>query len=200
MFNIEKNSHVVELVIEFNLTAISKWLDSNCKIVDIEQIEYNYKNTIIQSYYIDVLPNRPYNNMYFHRNKGVVSNNVGGIDHLENVNKDIKQFIKQSASKIQIIEWGYWFEYLFLHVNGKPILLVPIEEFQILQNGGILKNQSKKLGREKRLIEVPVSFKKDGTATEHIQIWRNSSSSKSVGYNNTLGSVAASTLSFEVEY
>ncbi len=198
MFGSKKDRKIVELVIEFNLDAISRWIADDGEIEDIEKMEKNWKNCLIRTYRIDVLPNGQMSNMYFHREKGLISSNMGGIDFLENTHASMKNFCEKN--KIQILGWERWREYLSLRINKKPILLVPIKEFGIIQTGGKLDNQAKILGREERAVQVPISFSEDGKPKNHIQIWRSSASSESVGYSNALASVSASILNFEVEY
>ncbi|MCR4312539.1 MAG: hypothetical protein NUV56_04625, partial [Candidatus Uhrbacteria bacterium] len=52
-----EDRRVVELAIEFNLTAIGKWLADSGSIAEIEKMEKDWKDSTIRSYYIDVLPN-----------------------------------------------------------------------------------------------------------------------------------------------
>ena len=160
-----------------------------------EKMEKDWKDSVIQSYYIDVLPSGKVSDMYFHRKKGVISNNIGGIDYLENINESSKRF----TEKIQVLAWESWREFLSLRVNKKPILLVPVAEIVELQVNGTLKKGGHPREEEQK-IKVPFSFHDNGQPKELIEILRHSASSRSVGFSNALGSVAASTLNFEVEY
>ena len=216
MFKSKRDRKIVELVIEFNLGAISKWLTDKGGIEDIEKIDKKCKDCVIRSYRIDVLPNGETNDMYFHREKGLISNSIGGIDYINKSNEGIERFrggtmvglqnVGDSAKrivediKIWSLSWSRWRQFLSLEANKIPILLVPVEEFAILQTGGKLDNHSKTLGREERAIQVPVSFSDDGKPKDHIEVLRSSASSESVSYHNALASVSASTLNFEVEY
>lgn len=225
MFKSRKDRRVVELTIEFNLTAINKWLSSNSDIKDIEKIEQGYEkweDCFVRLYNIDVLPSGESSDMYFHREKNIISNNIGGIDYLEGseagltrMEKNIKHVSKfsydetsrdeiivflKNKNEIHTIGWKRWREFISFEINNKPILLVPIEEFGILMVGGKLNNESKTLRGEKRLIDVPILFSENNQPTEHIKILRTSNSSDSIGYSNALCSIGASALSFEVEY
>lgn len=225
MFKSKKDRRVVDLTIEFNLTAINRWLSSSGDIKDVEKIEQGHErweDCFVRLYNIDVLPNGESSDMYFHREKNIISNNIGGIDYLEGseagltrMEKNIKYVSKfsydetsryeisdflKNKNEIHTISWKRWREFLSFEINNKPILLVPIEEFGILMKGGKLNNESKTLGGEKRLIDVPILFSENNQPTEHVKISRTSNSSDSVGYSNALCSVGASALSFEVEY
>lgn len=198
MFKPKTDRQIVELAIEFNLSAISKWLDENDEIEDIEKIPKDWgSDAVTLSYYVDILPNGQNSDMYFHRKKGVISGNVGGIDFLENVDKDLEQFLK--SSQIKMLSWSPWRQFIGLDVNKKTILLAPVEEIvelqvnRVLKNGGSIKDEEKK-------IRVPLSFDDQNNPKEFIEIWRGNASDRSVGFSNALGSVSASTLNFEVEY
>lgn len=198
MFNTKKDRNVVELAIEFNLTAISRWLGENGEIKDIEKIEKDWGSDAIKmSYWIDVLPSGQNSDMYYHRKKGVMSGNVGGIDFLKNVDKNLEYFLKNS--EIKMIEWRILGDTLGLVVNKKLILLAPIGEIVELQVNRVLKNGGNVMDGEKK-IKVPISFDDQKNPKEFMEIWRGSNSDRSIGFSNALGSVSASTLNFEVEY
>lgn len=222
MFKSKKDRQIVEITIEFNLTAINKWLGDDSDIKDIEKIDKNWEDCFVRLYNIDVLPNGENSDMYFHREKNIISNNIGGTDYLEGsesglirMEKNVKYVSKfsydeisrdeaigflKNKNEIHTISWRRWREFISFEINQKPILLVPIEEFGILMLGGKLNNESKTIGREERFIDVPVLFSENNQPTEQIKVLRSSSTNDSVGYSNALCSVAASTLSFEVEY
>jgi hypothetical protein len=197
MFGQKKDRKVVELTIVFNLSAISKWLDTNSEIEDIEKLEKDWDGDAVKlSYYIDVLPNGQSGDMYYHRKKGIISGNVSGIDFLENVDQSLKSFLKDN--KIHVLAWKPWRQFMRLDVNNKPILLVPIEEIVELQinrlkNGGSVRDEEKK-------IKVPILFNEQNNPKKFIEIWRGSPSDLSVGFHNALAWVSASSLNFEVEY
>lgn len=198
MFKVKKDRNVVELAIEFNLTAINKWLGDFGEIKDIEKIEKDWAvDAVKMSYWIDVLPSGQNSDMYYHRKKGVISGNVGGIDFLENVDKNLEFFLKNS--EIKILEWRIMGDTLGLAVNKKLILLAPIVEIVELQVNRVLKNGSTVLDGESK-IKVPISFDDQKNPKEFMEIWRSSNSNRSIGFSNALGCVSASTLSFEVEY
>jgi hypothetical protein len=145
-----------------------------------------------------VLPNGQSGDMYYHRNKGIISGNVGGIDFLGNAPVSMQNFCKRSG--IELIEWGRWREYLSLSVNKKLILIVPIEEFGILQLGGKLSSERKTLGREITTVKVPFSFDDQGKPKEFMEIERSTNNDKAIGFGNGLGWISGSTLNYEVEY
>lgn len=112
-------------------------------------------------------------NAYFHRNKGIISQNIGGIDFLENAKED---------------------------ANKNLILLTPpLAEVVELETKGVL---SKLCGvkDEDTKIKVPVSFDDNNNPKEFMEIWRGSASDRSLGYGNALAHVSFSTLNFEIEY
>lgn len=200
MFRTKKDRHVVELAIGFNLSAISRWLDiGNFEFKDIEKIDKTWdKDAIIQSYFIDVLPNGIASDMYLHRKKGIISSNVGGIDYLENVDDNLKQYLEYpDGAKIERLGWNYWRSSISLTANAKPILLAPLAEFGQLQIAG--KFEEGGYFEEEKLIKVPISYTSN-QPKEFVQVWRSSNSTRSVGYKNALAQVSASTLNFEVEY
>ncbi|MCK5027713.1 MAG: hypothetical protein KAS07_04805 [Candidatus Pacebacteria bacterium] len=198
MFNTKKDRYIIELAIEFNLSAINKWLNKSGKEEDIAKISKDWGNDDVWlNYYIDVLPSGQSSDMYHHRKRGVISNNVGGTDFLENVDQNIEHFLK--SSNIKMLAWEPWREFLSLEVNKKLILLAPVEEFVELQVNRVLKNGGSPKDEEKK-IKVPISFDDQNNPEELIEIWRGSASNRSVGFSNALCSISASTLNFEVEY
>lgn len=198
MFNTKKDRQIVELCIEFNLTAIDAWLEAGSIIEDIEKIPKDWNsNDIKLSYYIDVLPNGQNSDMYFHRKKGVMSGNVGGIDYLENVDEDLKYYFKKS--KIKVLSWLPWRQFIGLDVNQNAILLAPVEEIVELQTNRVLKNGGSIRDEDKK-IRVPILYDDQNNPKEFTEIWRGSASDRSIGFSNALGSISASTLNFEVEY
>lgn len=198
MFNSKKDRQIVELCIEFNLTAIDKWLEAGSKIEDIEKMPKDWGSDDVKlSYYIDVFPNGHNSDMYFHRKKGVISGNVGGIDYLENVGEEIEFYLK--SSKIKVLSWRSWREFIGLDVNQNAILLAPVEEIVELQTSRVLKNGGSIRDEDKK-IRVPIVFDDQNNPKEFTEIWRGSASNRSVGFSNALGSISASTLNFEVEY
>lgn len=198
MFNTKKDRQIVELCIEFNLTAIDKWLDKSGKVEDIEKIPKDWNSDDVKlSYYIDILPNGQSGDMYFHRKKSVISGNVGGIDFLENVDEELEYYFRDS--KIKVLAWRPWRQFIGLDVNKEPILLAPVEEIVELQANGVLKNPGTIKDEDKK-IQVPTLFDDHNNPQRFTEIWRGSASNRSVGFSNALGSVSASTLNFEVEY
>jgi len=199
VFRSKKDRHVVELAIEFNLSAIHEWLDKGGEIKDTEKMAKDWdSDAVIQSYFIDVLPNGNMSDMYFHRRKGIISSNVGGVDYFENVDENLKRFLNNT--KIERLSWNYWRTSLGLTANQKPVLCVPLAELAKLQVAG----EFEKGGyfEKAQKIKVPISYESafENKPKEFIEVWRASNSPRSVGYKNALASVAASTLNFEVEY
>lgn len=198
MFNTKRDRQIVELCIEFNLTAIDKWLDTGSKIEDIKKIPKEWNGDDVKlSYYIDVLPNGKSSDMYFHRKKSIISGSVGGIDYLENVDEDLEYYFKNS--KIKVLSWRPWRQFIGLDVNQNAILLAPVEEIVELQTNRLLKNGGSIRDEDKK-IQVPILFDDQNNPKEFTDIWRGSASNRSVGFSNALGSISASTLNFEVEY
>lgn len=198
MFKSKKDRYVVELAIKFNLSEIDKWLDKSGKIKDIKKPPKDFNgDDVWLSYYIDVLPNGQSSDMYYHRKKGVVSANYGGIDYLKNVDKNIEYFLKNS--KIERLSWSGWREFIGLDVNQKLILNAPVEEIVELQVNGVLKNGGSLRDKEKK-IKVPVSFDDQNNPKKFMEAWRISPSARSIIFSNALGSISVSNWNDEVEY
>lgn len=200
MFNTKKDRVVVEITLEFNITAIGEWLKNGGKFGDIDKIKPekygNWKNSVVQKYVIDMLPIGQTSNTYFHRNKEVISQNIGGIDFLENAKGDVK-YIAEKEAKISMLQWEMWRGCLGLNVNKNLILLTPpLTEVVELETKGVLSNKSV----DDTKIKVPVSFDDNNNPKEFMEIWRESASDKSLGYGNGLAHISFSTLNFEVEY
>jgi len=203
MFNTKKDRRVVEIEIAFNITAIGEWLKAGGKFEDIDKIKREefgaWKDAVTQTYMIDMFPIGNIDNAYFHRNKGVISQNIGGIDFLENANNDIK-YIAQKEAKIGILAWEMWRGCLGLKANKNLILLTPpLTEVVELETKGVLSKPGGVRDEDVK-IKVPVSFNDDKSPKEFMEIWRGSASDRSLGYGNGLAHVSFSTLNFEVEY
>ena len=203
MFNFKKDRVVVEVTIEFNITAIGEWLKTGGKFEDIDKIKREkygaWKDAVTQKYVIDMLPIGQTSDAYFHRNKGVISQNIGGIDFLENANRDVK-YIAEKEAKISVLQWEMWRGCLGLKANKNLILLTPpLTEVVELETKGVLSKPGG-VRDEDTKIKVPVSFNDDRSPKEFMEIWRGSASDRSLGYGNALAHVSFSTLNFEVEY
>lgn len=203
MFNTKKDRRVVEIEISFNITAIREWLKAGGKFEDIDKIKREkygvWKDAVTQVYMIDMFPIGNIDNAYFHRNKGIISQNIGGIDFLENAKEDVK-YIAEKEAKIGVLQWEMWRGCLGLKANKNLILLTPpLAEVVELETKGVL---SKPCGvkDEDTKIKVPVSFDDNNNPKEFMEIWRGSASDRSLGYGNALAQVSFSTLNFEVEY
>lgn len=206
MFN-TKDRSVVEITIEFNVTAIVEWLKSGGKFKDIDKIkreEYgSWGDSITQKYIIDMLPIGKTDNAYYHRSKGLISQNISGIDFLEKTNEETKFLLKEKDAQM-FFQWRIWKGSIILMVHSKDIKeiifatpplieAIELETKGKLINGGNLRDEDQK-------IKVAVCLNEDGTAKESLDIWRGSASSQSLGYGNALGHVSFSTLNFEIEY
>ncbi|KKS07574.1 MAG: hypothetical protein A2570_00450 [Candidatus Brennerbacteria bacterium RIFOXYD1_FULL_41_16] len=206
MFNTKKDRMVVEITIEFNISAIGKWLKSGGKFEDIDKLKRDWKDAVTQKYVIDMLPIGQSSNAYFHRNKGVISQNIWGIDYLENAKEDIK-YIAEKEAKIGMLSWDMWRGCLGLKAHKNLILLTPpLTEVVELETTGKLKKHEKASGdlrkamTEEIEINVPYSFDDNNNPKEFMKVWRGSASDRSLGYGNALGHISFSTLNFEVEY
>lgn len=147
MFNTKKDRRVVEIEIEFNITAIGEWLKAGGKFEDIDKIKREkygaWKDAVTQKYVIDMLPIGQTSNAYFHRNKGVISQNISGFDYLENAKEDIK-YIAQKEAKIGKLSWDMWRGCLSLGVESKTersmiFMTPPLTEVIELEATGKLK-------------------------------------------------------------
>jgi len=203
MFKTKKDRRVVEVAIEFNITAIGEWLKAGGKFEEIDKIKGEERgawgDAVIQKYVIDILPMGQTSDAYFHRNKGIISQNIGGIDFLENAEEDVK-YIAEKETKIEVLQWEMWRGCLGLKANKNLILLTPpLTEVIELETKGVL-SKSGGVNDEDVKIKVPISFNDDKSPKEFMEIWRGSASDKSLGYGNSLAHVSFSTLNYEVEY
>lgn len=203
MFNTKKDRRVVEIIIEFNITAIGEWLKGGGKLEDIHKIKREefgaWGDVVTQKYEIDMLPIGQTSNAYFHRNKGVISQNIGGIDYFENDEDAIVLFARKEA-KIEVLQWEMWRGCLGFKANKNLIMLTPsLSEVLELEMTGKLSNAGSVRSEDVK-IKVPFSFDNNNMPKEFMEIWRGSASERSVGYGNALVNVAFSTLNFEVEY
>lgn len=147
-----------------------------------------------------MLPIGQTSNAYFHRNKGVISQNICGIDFLENANSDVK-YIAEKEANISVLQWEMWRGCLSLNANRNLILLTPpLTEVVELETKGVLSNKPVDIRAEDTKIKVPVSFDDNNNPKEFMEIWRGSATDRSLGYGNALAHVSFSTLNFEVEY
>jgi hypothetical protein len=204
MFNLKKDRKVVEITIEFNITAISKWLKAGAKIEEIDKIDNVWKNSITQTYMIDMLPIGDNTDAYYHRAKNIINQNISGRDTLKNIDEQTKSYIVRLAPEIKNLTWNLWRGSLCLNVwalgQDHPIFLSPsMDELVELHTKGEISNR-KALGHESSKISVPISYNDDNTPREFMEIHRSSTCSQSVGYHNGLGSVSFSVLNFEVDY
>ena len=214
MFNTKKDRRVVEVTIEFNITAIGGWLKAGGKFKDIDKIKREkygaWGDAVTKKYVIDMLPIGQTSNAYFHRNKGVISQNISGFDCLENAKEDIK-YIAQKEAKIGKLSWDMWRGCLGLNVQGKTersmiLLTPPLTEVVELERTGRIGRHEKattdivKAITEEIEIDVPYSFDDNNNPKEFMKVWRGSASDRSLGYGNALAHVSFSTLNFEVEY
>lgn len=203
MFNTKKDRTVVEITIEFNITAIGEWLKAGGKTEDIDKIKREkygaWKDAVSQKYVIDMLPIGQTSNAYFHRNKGAISQNIGGIDFLENASQDVK-YIAEKEAKIGVLQWEMWRGCLGLKANKNLVLLTPpLTEVIELETKGVL-SKAGSLRDEDTKIKVPLSFDENNKPKEFMELWRGSASDRSLGYGNALAHVSFSTLNFELEY
>ena len=142
MFNTKKDRRVIEIEIAFNITAIGEWLKAGVKFEDIDKIKREkygaWKDAVTQKYVIDMLPIGQTSDAYFHRNKGAISQNIGGIDFLENAKEDVK-YIAEKEAKISVLQWEMWRGCLGLKANKNLILLTPpLTEVVELETKGVL--------------------------------------------------------------
>lgn len=205
MFN-TKDRQVVEICIEFNITAIIDWLKSGGKFEDIDQIKReefgSWGNATTQKYLIDMIPIGKNSNVYYHRRKNLISQNISGIDFLGTLGEETKFFLKRAG--VQALEWRQRKGSLLLMIHtekgGELILTTPLlTEVVELETKGGLSNPGS-LQNEDQKMKTAVSFNQDGTPREYMEIWRGSASSQSLGYGNGLGHISFSTLNFQVEY
>lgn len=211
MFNTKKDRRVVEITIEFNITAIGEWLKNGGKFEDIVNLNRDWKDAVIQTYVIDMLPIGQESNAYFHRNKGVISQNIAGIDYLENVSDEEIRYVLEKETKIERLAWEMWRGCLSLSADGSEnrgliLLTPPLTEVVELERTGRIGRHEKattdlvKAITEEIEIDVPYSFDESNNPKEFTKVWRGSAIDRSLGYGNALGHVSFSTRNLEVGY
>lgn len=211
MFGNKKDRQIIGIAIEFNVTAIGQWLRSDAEFKDIPNIDRDWKNVAVQRYAIDMFPIGLESNAYFHRSKKSLSQNISGVDYLENVTDSEVKFILDKKVKIEGLEWEMWQGCisLIVHFNGTRnlVLLTPVlSEVAVLESTGRVpkhKKASTNLIRSRMEdveIEVPYSFGHDNKPEEFTKVWRRNSSYSSLVYYNALGRVSFSIMNGEVEY
>ena len=205
MFNTKKDRGVVEITIEFNIGEIGTWLKKGAKFEDINKIERSTRWDIKKKYVIDMFPIGKSDNAYFHRNKGLISQNIAGIDFLKKdesfVSWNDENVTYITKDKVGVLEWGIWHGGLALYADENPILLTPpLTELRELETEGVLSSKRSGFKDEDTKIKVPVSFDDNNDPKEFMEIWRGSANKRALGYGNALAHVSFSTLNFEVEY
>lgn len=180
------------------MTAISEWLKAGGNFEGIANLERDWQNGVIQKYVIDMFPIGKMSNAYLHRNKSVISQNIAGIDFLDDAKQDLKYLAK--GAKIEALAWEMWRGCLVLRVNKNSIMLTPpLAEVVELETQGKLSNPGS-YSAEDTKIKVPVSFDENNQPKKFIEVWRGSASDTSLGYGNALGHVSFSTRNLKVLY
>lgn len=198
-FKPKSDRRVLEITIEFNLEAISKWLNLGGKFEDIEKIPRDWKNPVSKKYVIDMLPIGEESNAYLHRNLGVISQNIAGVDFLDAVNGNEKYFTKDKD--VEMLSWDLHGGRFRLIVDYKEkgnviFLTPPLTEVIELENTGKLKphekssNDLRKAMTEEIEIPIPCSDGKNNEPIEYAKVWRYSGNNKFLRYSNALGRVS----------
>lgn len=204
MFNIKPDRRVVEITIQFNVSGILEWLKSGGKPEDIDKIDRDWGNAITQKYVIDMIPIGKTSNAYYHRDKGLISQQIEGTDHLSRADEDLKFHAKKQG--LDTFEWKMWKGCLVLmvQVNGKrniisatPVLteVVELETKGKINNIGNLRDDDIKM-------RVAISTDDEGNIKEFMDVWKwyGFLGNSSVGYGTALGRVSFSIPLFDVEY
>lgn len=212
MFSSNKDRVVVEVVVEFNISAIAKWLNSGGNLDDIDGIERKWRDVVVQSYAIDMFPVGRNSNAYYHRNKGIISQNIGGVDFLHHARDQVRH-LTEEAAQIGMLSWDMWRGCLSLTVQGNDrdrrdlIMLTPLltEVAELEATGKVSQHENAsedllKRSTEEIEIDAPYSFDDANHPKAFIKVWRTSSNSKSLSYGNALGRVSFSTRNPEVMY
>lgn len=210
MFGNKKDRHVVEISIEFNITAIGRWLKSGAEFADIVNLDRDWLHAGIQRYVIDMFPIGQESNAYLHRNKGVISQNIAGIDRLGNMNNEEIKWRIEKQAEVEKLEWEMWRGGLTLHVwgikntEGYPIFLTPpLTEIVELERSGKIKSHEKVpilAVRKETEVDVPYSFDDNNNPKEFTKVWRWSGNAEEVSFSNALGRVSFSARKREVQY
>jgi hypothetical protein len=154
MFKSRSDRNVVTLLMEVNLVALESWLRRDSDIEDINFAQESQQQETELSpryleYYIDILPRGEKSEMYFDRAKAAFSNYFDGYAPL-------------GADERYFLEWGIWREYISIKIDGKPVILAPIQEVVDLQRRAKLKEQGEVNDfRPEQKIQVPIEFDGD---------------------------------------
>lgn len=204
MFNTKPDRRVVEITIQFNMSGIFDWLKSGGKSEDIDKIDRNWGNTITQKYIIDMLPIGKTSNAYYHRSKGLISQNLGGVDYFGTADEEMKLYTEDLG--LGALEWSIWKGCLLLmiQVNGnrKIICATPaLTEVVDLETKGRINNTGSLRDDDIKMC-VPISLDDQGNPKDFIDTWKwyGIVGNSSVGYGNGLGRASFSIVNFEVEY
>ncbi|TSC79131.1 MAG: hypothetical protein G01um101425_768 [Candidatus Peregrinibacteria bacterium Gr01-1014_25] len=206
MFGHKKDRHVVELIVQFNLTAIDTWLHDGAKIENIEVGKKWQTEDIIKSYFVDILPSGNNSLIFFHRESKKFANSLAASDwiNIEDLMK-VKSSSKSHGKKneIQGFEWEFWHDFIctYVHVNGTRayLLAAPFDEIYRLHTVGEL--ETKKFEGDSNVIEVPSRWDEKGgyDYKNSLKIQRRCNQ-RSVGYSNSLACVSANVSNSQVLY
>jgi|GEM_PF-3099084 len=196
MFNIKPDRRVVEVNINFNVSGIIRWLESGAKSEDIDKIDRDWGDDRIQQYIIDMIPIGKTNNAYYHRNKGLISQNLAGIDYLSSADENLKVHVKKQG--VESLEWSIWKGclHLIVQVDGQrkiisatPSLIEVVE----LETKGKITNGYANLKDDDVKISVPI-LDEEGNSKDFIDTWKwyGFLGNSSVSYGNALGRVSFS--------
>ncbi len=206
MFNTAQDRRVIEITIRFNVSGIIRWLDSGGKPEDIDKISRDWGDDSFQQYIIDMMPIGKTSNAYYHRNKGLISQNLGGIVYLSKADEDLKFYAEKQL--LGTFEWTIWKGcfLLMIQVDGErkvisatPVLTEVIE----LETKGKIINGYQSLGTDDIKISVPTALDDKGNQKDFMDIWKwyGFLGNSSVSYGNALGLVSFSVPIFHsVEY
>ncbi len=209
MFKKQQPKYIVQFQIDFNLSEVKDWIKEGGDIQKLGKNEPHWygemdeeiKNPFLNSYVIDIIPNSLGLDCYYHSKVGRITNNIGGVDYLENTTQEITDFCERNG--IRKFVWGLWRQYITVKVNNKLALVVPLDKIIELQIKGKLSRANfihETLDNYGLRLDVPISFDDKGVAKETISVWHSTVSTESVGYFNEIVSISASTLNFKVEY
>ena len=203
----ELDRRIIEISIRFNLTGIFKWLEAGAKREDIIKIDRDYGDSFIKSYIIDMIPIGKTSNAFYHRGKGLISESLDGIDDLRNLDEESKSYLKKQSLDTLNLQWRILQGQLelIITVNEKVyiIAVTPIlTEVAELESTGEIKSSKESSDNDDIKISVPISFNKDGSIKDSIDMWKSYAflGHSSVSYHNGLGSVSFSVPHFNVEY
>lgn len=203
MFNANKDRHILQVRVVFNIGGIIDWLDSGSRFEDIDKKSRDGLNAKERAHDIDIIPTGKVSSAYYHRDKNLISETFAGFDSLGNLDLLYKHQCKNKG--VEGLSWSIYKNrlYLCVHVNGerKEVFITPdLTKVSELERTGEIK---KGISHDEVKIRVPIRVDQEGSSGNFIDIWESDlwgRPGSSVYYENALGRVFFAIPANEVLY